>query len=46
MVAGQYAYRYAYPDRYKKSFLFYGGPAEDRKQTAESPEEVKVLMLQ
>jgi hypothetical protein len=43
IVAGQYAYRYAYPEAYKNSFVFYGGPASEGKQSGELPEEVKLL---
>jgi hypothetical protein len=30
MVAGQYAYRYAFPSDYKNTDMFYSGPARVR----------------
>jgi hypothetical protein len=46
MVAGQYAYRYAYPEKYRHSSIFYEGPASERKPAVERPEDIKVLAPQ
>ena len=43
LVAGQYAYRYAFPEAYKDTSIFYDGPPKARKPPAERPEEAKVL---
>ena len=43
LVAGQYAYRYAFPERYKQTSIFYDGPPKAGKTPAERPEEIQVL---
>lgn len=43
MVAGQYAYRYAYPEQYKQTSIFYDGPRKATQPLAEQPEQIKIL---
>jgi len=43
IVAGQYAYRYAFPQQHEEGSIFYDGPPKASKPTADRPEEIQVL---
>jgi hypothetical protein len=43
VVAGQYAYRYAFPERYKETSIFYGGPPKAKTLPVERPEDIQAL---
>jgi len=42
IAAGQYAYRYAYPDRYKEAGIFQVSPAGAKVYWTGQPEEIRV----